>query len=129
MNDQTHAVELINKAIEDAVVAKDLARLQGLYADDFRFTHGTGLIQNKFEWLDSLRDQGTRFISRQLESTMTEIHADIAVVTGRLLVRRSSSSGDARYGLQYVRVFSNRSGLWQLVSHQTVAQWDIPEGA
>ncbi len=127
MNNQAQAVELINKSIEEAVVAKDLARLQGLYADDFRFTHGTGLVQSKFEWLDSLRDEQTRFVSRQLEATTTELHPDSAIVSGRLLVHRSSPAGDAHYGLQYVRVFSNRSGLWQLVSHRTVAQWDMEE--
>lgn len=122
---QAQAVEAINRSIEEAVVARDMARLQTLYADDFVFTHGTGLVQTKGEWLDSIRDERTRFISRQLDRTSVEIHPDVAIVTGRLLVCRHSESSEAKYGLQFVRVFSSRSGLWQLVSHRTLSQWDL----
>jgi len=124
-DEQSIGIELINTSIEEAVVAKNVDRLQSLYADDFVFTHGTGLVQNKTQWLDSIRDQSMQFISRLLESTSVEVHADLAVVTGRLLVHRHSESGDTRYGLQYLRVFSRKSGLWQLVSHRTLAQWDL----
>jgi ketosteroid isomerase-like protein len=122
---QAQTVESINRSIEEAVVARDMERLQALYADDFVFTHGTGLVQTKAEWLDSIRDKRTRFISRQLDMTSVEIHPDTAIVTGRLLVCRQSESDEATYGLQYVRVYSSRSGLWQLVSHRTLSQWDV----
>lgn len=118
------AIEAVNKKIEEAVVSKDLASLDALYADDFVFTHGTGLVQTKCQWLDSLRSNETRFLSRQLDSTSIELHAEIAIVTGRLLVCRQLETGEARYGFQYVRVYSMKTGLWQLISHRTTAQWD-----
>jgi ketosteroid isomerase-like protein len=118
------AIESINHSLEEAIVAKDFARLEALYADDFVFTHGTGLVQTKRQWLDSLRSIETRFLTRELDSTSVELHPDVAIVTGRLLVCRQSTSGAVRYGLQYVRVYSQKSGLWQLISHRTTAQWD-----
>jgi len=118
------AIETVNRRIEEAVVSKDLASLEALYADDFMFTHGTGLVQTKRQWLDSLRTNETRFLSRQLDSTSIELHTDIAIVTGRLLVCRQSEAGDMRYGLSYVRVYAMKTGLWQLISHHTTAQWD-----
>jgi ketosteroid isomerase-like protein len=123
-NSAITTIESVNKRIEAAVVAKDFASLDALYADDFVFTHGTGLVQTKSQWLDSLRRKETWYLSRQLDSTSIELHAEIAVVTGRLLVCRQSESGEVRYGLQYVRVYSMRSGLWQLISHRTTSQWD-----
>jgi ketosteroid isomerase-like protein len=119
------AIEAVNKRIEEAVVSKDLASLDALYADDFVFTHGTGLIQTKRQWLDALRSNGTRYLSRQLDSTSVELHAEIAIVTGRLFVCRQSEAGDVRYGLQYVRVYLMKTGSWQLISHRTDAQWDM----
>ena len=118
------AIETVNRRIEEAVVSKDLASLEALYADDFMFTHGTGLVQTKRQWLDSLRTNETRFLSRQLDSTSIELHPEIAIVTGRLLVCRQSEAGEVRYGLQYVRVYSMKTGSWQLISHYTTAQWD-----
>jgi len=118
------AIEAVNERIEGAVVSKDLASLDALYADDFIFTHGTGLVQTKRQWLDALRSDETRFLSRQLDSTSIELHPEIAIVTGRLLVCRQSETGEVRYGLQYVRTYSMKTGLWQLISHRTISQWD-----
>lgn len=123
MNTATTAIEAVNKRIEEAVVSKDFASLDTLYADDFVFTHGTGLVQTKCQWLDSLRSDETRFLSRQLDSTSIELHPEIAIVTGRLLVCRQAEAGEVRYGLQYVRVYSMKTGLWQLISHRTTSQW------
>ena len=124
MNPAITTIEAVNKRIEDAVVAKDFASLDALYADDFVFTHGTGLVQTKCQWLDSLRNNETRFLSRQLDSTSIELHEETAIVTGRLLACRQSEAGEVRYGLQYVRVYSMKTGLWQLISHRTTSQWD-----
>jgi ketosteroid isomerase-like protein len=124
VNSAIATIESVNTRIEDAVVAKDLASLEALYADDFVFTHGTGLVQTKSQWLDSIRTTETRYLSRQLDSTSIELHADTAIVKGRLLVCRQSEAGEKRYGLQYVRVYSMKTGLWQLISHRTTAQWD-----
>ena len=104
------AIEAVSERIEEAVVSKDLASLDALYADDFMFTHGTGLVQTKGQWLDALRSDETRFLSRQLDSTSIELHTEIAIVTGRLLVCRQSEAGEVRYGLQYVRVYSMKTG-------------------
>ena len=124
MNTEIATIEAVNRRIEDAVVSKDFDSLNALYADDFVFIHGTGLVQTKFEWLDSLRSNETRFLSRQLDSPSIELHETIALVTGRLLVHRQSGDSEMRYGLQYLRVYSMKSGLWQLISHRTMSQWD-----
>ena len=124
VNEAIATIEAVNRRIEEAVVSKDFASLEALYADDFVFTHGTGLVQTKNQWLDSLRSNDARFLSRQLDSTSIELHAETAVVTGRLLVCRHTEAGDMRYGLQYVREFSMKTGLWQLASHRTTLQWE-----
>jgi ketosteroid isomerase-like protein len=124
VNSAIATIESVNKRIEDAVISKDFASLETLYADDFVFIHGTGLVQSKGQWLDSLRTNETRFVSRQLDSTSIELHAEDATVSGRLFICRLSEAGEVRYGLQYVREYSMKSGLWQLISHRTTAQWD-----
>jgi len=124
VNSSIATIEAVNKRIEEAVVLKDFPSLEALYADEFLFTHGTGLVQTKCQWLDSLRSHETRYVSRQLDSTSIELHAETATVTGRLLVCRQSEAGETRYGLQYVREYSMKTGLWQLISHRTTMQWD-----
>jgi len=115
----------INQDIEDAVVAKQLARLAIMYADDFIFTHGTGLVQTKSEWLDSLRDDKNCYVSRRPDHPSVELHSDTALLTGQLFIHRKSGDEHARYGVRYIRVFSKTTLGWKLVSHRTIAQWDL----
>ena len=120
------ALELVsvNQEIEEAVVAKNFLRLEALYSDDFVFTHGTGLVQTKSEWLNSFRGDETRYLSRQADRPSVELHNNIALLTGQLIIHRRSRDGDARYGVRYIRVYSKTTAGWQLVSHRTIAQWD-----
>ena len=41
----------INAQLDEGVVKKDIAFLQKHYADDFVFTHGGGLVEDKSRWI------------------------------------------------------------------------------
>lgn len=116
-------IETLNQRIDDAVVKKDLALLRTVYADDFVFTHGTGLIDGKESWLKDIEKSTARFISRQHDSTTVEVHDNVAIITGRLMVTREGEKGISKYGLQYVRVYALRKKKWLLISHRTVKEW------
>jgi len=116
-------VDELNRKVDRAVVQKDIAVLQEIYADDFVFTHGTGLVDSKASWIKNIQNSLTKFLSREHDSTQVEMHGSIAIVTGRLLVSRESKEGSAKYGLRYVRVFALRKRKWQMISHRTVKEW------
>ena len=50
----------INAQIDEAVVKKDTKKLARLYADDFVFTHGTGLVEGKTSWIKNVADGRSR---------------------------------------------------------------------
>ena len=52
--------------IAQAVVQRNLDTLKTVYAVDFVFTHGTGRVQNKEEWLQAV--QKSDFIARELDA-------------------------------------------------------------
>jgi ketosteroid isomerase-like protein len=116
-------IDELNRKADQAVVQKDIPFLQEVYGDDFVFTHGTGLVDSKKSWIEKNQFGTGKFISRDHDSTAVELHADIAIVTGRLLVVREGKDGVAKYGLRYVRVFVLRNKKWQMISHRTVKEW------
>ena len=125
VGDTSNVVIALNCAIEKAVVAKDFPLLTSAYAEEFVFTHGTGLVQSKNEWLESLREPSSRFVSREPEQTSVEFQDHSAIVSGSILIHRESANGNSKYGIRYVRVFSDVTGAWQLVSHKTTEQWEL----
>jgi ketosteroid isomerase-like protein len=118
-------IDSTNRLIDRAVVQKQLVLLQKLYADDFVFTHGTGLVDSKSSWLKNIRDTNVHFIYREHDSVLVELHNDVAIVTGTLTVKRKMQNELNAYALRYVRVFTNRRNQWQMISHRTASEWHL----
>jgi ketosteroid isomerase-like protein len=117
-------VDNLNRTIDHAVVNKDFTTLDRHYAEDFVFTHGTGHVDSKESWIQDIQNMGqARFASREHDSTVVEVHNDVAIVSGKLAVVRESGKEVRKYNLRYVRVFALRNKTWQMISHRTTKEW------
>jgi ketosteroid isomerase-like protein len=120
-------IDELNRVIDQAVVKRDIATLKRYYGEDFVFTHGTGLIDSKESWIkniEKLSDQN-RFISREHDSTVVELHGDIAILVGTLTVSRLNETTTTKYALRYFRIYTLRNKVWQLISHRTTREWHL----
>jgi ketosteroid isomerase-like protein len=122
-NETRRQVASLNADVDAAVVKRDLARLKQLYADDFVFTHGTGLVEGVDGWLKTVSDTSLHYLERAQDSTAVEVHAGVAVVSGRMLIKRAQKGDTARYGIWYVRVYQKKEPGWQMISHRTTREW------
>lgn len=122
---QTADTEVLaaNAQIDAGVVAKDIDVLKKLYADDFVFTHGTGLVDSKASWLKNIQNPEVLFKSRVQDSTKVEMHNDVAIVVGRIDIVREQKQQTFKYGIWYVRVFIQKDNRWQCISHRTTKEW------
>ncbi|MFB3111904.1 MAG: nuclear transport factor 2 family protein [Gemmatimonadales bacterium] len=110
-------------AREAATMAADVAFLDSVYADDFRFKHSTGLLETKEEVLAARRQDAGTMLSRDLDSLDIEIHGDIALSTGRIHVHTTFETTKWReYTIRYVRSYVRRHGRWRLVSHHSTGE-------
>jgi hypothetical protein len=98
------------------VVAADVSFLENAYAEDFRFKHGTGTVDSKASWIQDVVKNKGKFISRKMDSVEVEIHGEIGITNGTLIVTRT----DRSYTLQYVRVYRKKGKRWELFMHRTV---------
>jgi ketosteroid isomerase-like protein len=112
-------IEILNQALDQAVVEQNFEFLSKHYADDFVFTHGTGLIDSKISWLENIKTSPDKFKSRVHDSTIVESHGDVAILIGRLEVKKMK--GD-QYTIKYIRVYALRNNTWQLLSHRTLQE-------
>jgi hypothetical protein len=107
----------ITGQIDNYVVQKNLAALDTLYAADFVFSHGTGLIEGKEGWLSAVKRN--TYPLRKHDSVTVEMHPDLAIVRGKLSIQRLDNNTTTRYNLKYVRLFAIRNKRWQMISHIT----------
>ena len=111
-----------NQRIDAGVVDKDMNTLEKLYAPDFVFKHGTGTIDDKASWLRSVSRPEQKFVSRVHDSTRVELHDDVALVSGTLMITRLDGKKEVRYKIWYIRIFRQRQDVWQLISHHTTRE-------
>jgi uncharacterized protein DUF4440 len=108
-----------DEKVEAASLHNDLAFFQTVLSDDVRFTHGTGLVQDKAKWLADVPQ--AKYAARDLDSVEVEPHSDIVETTGHIHVKIENPR-KLEYQIWYVRVYARRDGRWQLLSNRTVRQ-------
>ncbi len=112
-----------DEKLEAAALHNDLAFFQAVLSDDVRFTHGTGLVQDRAEWLAAV--PRAKFSARDLDSVEVEPHGDVVETTGHIHIQ-SGNRNNPEYQIWYVRVYARRDGRWQLLSNRTVKQVNGP---
>ena len=117
-------MDSINREVDRAVVKKNVAYMQQHFSNDFKFTHGTGMIDNKESWIGKAQASKVPYLSREHDSTNVEIHTDVAIVTGILNVVLPPGGRRYGYGIRYERVYRLSKNVWQMISHRTFAEWD-----
>jgi hypothetical protein len=110
------ALMKFEKQIDEAVVNADMDFLQDAYADDFRFKHSDGKVDDKAAWLNDVEKGKGSLLSRTLDKVEVEIHDNVGVTNGILTVKRKNGT----YKLQYVRVYIRKDDQWQMIMHRSV---------
>ena len=122
-NDPAKFLDSVNRFIDQSVVSKNEKALDSLFGDDFAFKHGSGNFDTKETWIKSVLRPTKKFLSRVHDSVTVEMHGDIGILFGTLIVKDGTNDKIREYGLNYVRVFRLRNNRWQLISHRTVKEW------
>src|SRR6266513_4540569 len=87
----TAAEQEVRQTIEKyrtALLQKDAATLERIWADDYTFTNGAGETHSKAERLANLKSGATSLDSISQEEEMkVRVHGNVAVATGRVTIK------------------------------------------
>jgi hypothetical protein len=105
----------LDVGVDELASKGEFAALAALLADDFVYSHSTGLVQDKQEWLESLKPLvGKR--DRVASGVTVEMHGDVAMVKGDLDVVWVAAP--TKYN-RYVRIYRLVGGDWRAISQVT----------
>ena len=121
------AIAALEYRVEAAVVDRNVAFLDSVYAPTFRFKHSTGDLEDRARRMTSLarplRSGQPRMLSRKLDSLDVEVHGDVALTTGRIRVNREHADPAQReYVIRYARIYVRRDGRWQQLTHHSTGE-------
>jgi ketosteroid isomerase-like protein len=108
-----------------AMVRADTAELGRLLADDLTYTHSTGAVETKEQFLAAISSQATRYRSIDPSEILVRVYGDTAVVTGKVAMQASFRGQDLSFAARFTAVYAHLEGAWKLVAWQTTR---LPEG-
>ncbi|MEW5975467.1 MAG: nuclear transport factor 2 family protein [Acidobacteriota bacterium] len=102
-----------------AVTAKDRSALEKILAEDLVYTHSTGLVENRTQYLTALSSGQQKYTSIDYSDTVVRSYGSTAVVTTEVRMTGTTKGEPFDSRLRMIHVwFKNGSG-WTLVAHQT----------
>lgn len=102
-----------------AVQAGDTAALERIFTDRLIYTHSSGLIESKSDYIGRLRAGKLKYEAIEYLSLRPEGYGDSGVVAARVRMKGSSAGKPFNDVLLMLHVWVKRQGQWQLAAHQT----------
>ncbi|MDX2180083.1 MAG: nuclear transport factor 2 family protein [Bryobacteraceae bacterium] len=113
------AIVAADKAWADAVTKTDTAALEKLLADDLVYTHSTGLIDTKRQYIDNLKSGAQQYHSVTHLDPKVQVYGDTAVLTSGLKMDTTSKGARQQSSFRLIHVWVKKPVGWQLIAHQT----------
>jgi len=111
---QEDAIRKAEKAMVDANKTGDRAAYQRLYADDLHWLGSDGQLLNKQQRIAQVTPNPA--FNRDFQ-TEIKVYGEVAVETGTMAYTQNGE----KHADRVLRVYIDRNGQWQLLSHAAVA--------
>ena len=110
-------IEALYREMYEAMVRKDTATLNRVYADDFVLTHMTGMHQSKQVYIQSIANGTLNYYSAEHEQMNIKVNGNHATLTGRSRVNAAVFGGGRHtWRLQLSFQLVKRDGRWQFTA-------------
>jgi len=102
-----------------ALLQRDAATLEQIWADDYTFTNGAGETVSKAERLANLKSGATSLGSiSEDEDIKVRVYGKVAVATSRVTIKGQYSGKQASGQYRSIHVWVKGAAGWQLVANQ-----------
>ena len=102
-----------------ALLQRDAATLEQIWADDYTFTNGAGETVSKAQRLANLKSGATSLGSiTEDEDIKVRVYGKVAVATSRVTIKGQYSGKQASGQYRSIHVWVKGAAGWQLVANQ-----------
>ncbi len=107
------------KKYRTALLQRDAAALEQIWADDYTFTNGAGETHSKAQRLVNLKSGATSLGSiSEDEDIKVRVYGKVAVATSRVTIKGQYSGKEASGQYRSIHVWVKGAAGWQLVANQ-----------
>jgi len=122
---QTATAADARKAIDSFIAAvkkNDVAAVANFLAEDLVYTHSTGIVEGKKEYLAKLKTGDQKYTGIELMSPKIRTFGDTAVMNTQTRMTGASKGVPFDNTLFLMQVWVKQGGSWKMVAHQTTTK-------
>ncbi|MCL3858656.1 nuclear transport factor 2 family protein [Pediococcus pentosaceus] len=121
--DEEQIVQLY-RAENEAMVKKDISRLDMILGDRMTLTHMTGYVQPKLEWIDQIQNEEMQYLESKEEAIKDiRVEENWGQLTGQNLITAKIWGGSKNvWPLQMKMYFEKNNGRW-VISKQVASTY------
>ncbi len=101
-----------------ALLNRDVAALDRIWADDLTFVNLRGELLNKQNRIDNIKSGATAFKSIQLSDKRIRTYGEAAVATFQVALEAQYSGQEGSGNYRVTTVWARTKGMWQMVGVQ-----------
>ena len=119
---QSAAAADARKAIDAFIAAvrkNDIATVSSFLADDLVYTHSTGIVESKQEYLAKLKSGDQKYAGIELINPKIRTYGDAAVLNTQTRMTGATKGVPFDNTLFLMQVWVKQGGSWKLAAHQT----------
>ena len=95
------------------------AKLEQLLADDLTYTHSSGRVDSKAQFLDSLKSGSVKYESMTHSNVKVAVYGNTAVMRGESEMKLLSGGRPVAFRIRFLSVYVKKEGRWQLTAWQS----------
>lgn len=99
-----------------AMLAGDLAALQGLLSDGLSYTHSSALCETKQEYLGSLARGRFKYLRAERSEVALDLHGDLALLRGKVLLHALVDGTQRTLDNRFLSVWKLGDAGWQMLA-------------
>ncbi len=103
----------------EALTQGDLAKLEPLLADDLTYTHSSGRVDSKEQFLESLKNGSVKYESMTHSNVKVALYGNTAVMRGESELKLISGGRPVAFRIRFLNVYVKKAGRWQLSAWQS----------
>lgn len=107
-------------AWKQAMIGRNRAALEALYASDLSYTHSNGKQENRAEAIEAVVTGNSRIESIELADTSIRVYGKTALVKSKTTLHMNSEGKTGTIVLDVLYVWVKISSRWQLAARQAI---------
>ena len=119
-NDETEkAIRELETRRFQAMIEADTAALDTILAEDLTYTHTSGWVDTKEQFIGWLESGELNYQSISTDSVTVRVYAAATVVTGQAAVKIKVNGQAKNLHIRFIDVYVKRNAHWQMVAWQS----------